>query len=98
MIFSFKLEHESGSVEGHFVESADIIDELLKRDPNVFLGEPLCIKAKLSECNIKVHSTDPNRITEFIECDESSECNPIEGIAEHTYDEVEEYVYKKKNS
>lgn len=80
---------------GQIIEDTDIMNELLRINPRVDLEEYGIRNKKLSDFNIELSSTDSNRITEFVECDDRSEYDPVDGISDEIYDAVEESVYKK---
>lgn len=94
-IYAIKFQHNGETIAGQIIEDTDIMNELLRINPRVDLEEYGIRNKKLSDFNIELSSTDSNRITEFVECDDRSEYDPVDGISDEIYDAVEESVYKK---
>lgn len=99
-IYKFKLDYGRDTIEGKFVERTEIIQELEKRNPKVFVDEPWgkhsYVDKPFSEFCVELVSEDPNDVQKFIELDLWSGNEFIDSlINQEAYKEIEEYINNK---
>lgn len=101
-IYKFRLrDYGRDTIEGKFVERTEIIQELEKRNPRVFIDEPWgkhsYVDEPFSEFCVELVSDDPNDVEMFIKLDLWSGENPIDNIADSSIiNEVEAFVNSNK--
>lgn len=101
-IYKFKLRgYDSDTIEGKFVEDTEIMQELIKRNPKVFIDEPWgkhsCLYEPISEFCVELVSDKQGDVKLFIDLDLRSGGKFIDSLIDsEPYKEVEEYISNKR--